>query len=55
MDNDWPKEELDFANRYLIRMLNKSVQVYHKVQAAVDQVRRSKLVQTYKNICNAYK
>lgn len=59
MENDWPKEELDFANHQLISILNNSARVYHKVQTTVDQVgnkkRVVKLVQNYKNVCNGYK
>lgn len=34
MENDW--SELDLANHHIIVMPDSSVQVYHKVQLAVD-------------------
>lgn len=37
MENDYPEEKWDLPNHQLIFMLNSSIQIYLKVQIAVDQ------------------
>lgn len=37
MENEEPEEELHFANRQLISVLNISTQIYHNIQVVVGE------------------
>lgn len=48
IDNDWPEEQVDFVNHQLISMLNTSVQVYYKVQIAINRRGMSNQISGFK-------